>query len=477
MTKLLKNIVILSALLGAATPLRGADNTEISAAISAAKDAPRNQAANLKAADLLKDAGRFQEAIPFYLKGGNSGNLGIAESYFYLYDFDKADEYLDKYLAKRTKNEAAKDMGFSYGNGDETLDWTDYLRSRIDLGRSMLDRVEKIQIVDSINVPADQFFKFIKLAKSAGRLADEFEIESIVPKEYLDSESISGLWAPAYISESGEDMIWYGSANDGESAHKAGLNDVSRDDLEAHYLAGGNVEKVVHALVSASKANIDLGFKMATAIDLAGRDVFQAVQMSVNPKVIETPHVTAVAKDGIQLIAIARVTVRANIRQLVGGAGEDTVLARVGEGIVSSIGSSESHKQVLENPDNISKLVLRKGLDSGTAFEILSIDIADIDIGKNIGAALQIDQAQADKSIAQAKAEERRAMAIALEQEMRAKAQEARAKVIEAEAELPRAMAQAFLSGNLGIMDYYRMKNIESDTNMRQNIANPPTAK
>ena len=260
-------------------------------------------------------------------------------------------------------------------------------------------------------------------------------------------------------------------------AHKAGLNDVSRDDLEAHYLAGGNVEKVVHALVSASKANIDLGFKMATAIDLAGRDVFQAVQMSVNPKVIETPHVTAVAKDGIQLIAIARVTVRANIRQLVGGAGEDTVLARVGEGIVSSIGSSESHKQVLENPDNISKLVLRKGLDSGPAFEILSIDIADIDIGKNIGAALQIDQAQADKNIAQAKAEERRAMAIALEQEMRAKAQEARAKVIEAEAELPRAMAQAFLSGNLGIMDYYRMKNIESDTNMRQNIANPPIAK
>ncbi len=260
-------------------------------------------------------------------------------------------------------------------------------------------------------------------------------------------------------------------------AHKAGLSDVTRDDLEAHYLAGGNVEKVVHALVSASKANIDLGFKMATAIDLAGRDVFQAVQMSVNPKVIETPHVTAVAKDGIQLIAIARVTVRANIRQLVGGAGEDTVLARVGEGIVSSIGSSESHKQVLENPDNISKLVLRKGLDSGTAFEILSIDIADIDIGKNIGAALQIDQAQADKNIAQAKAEERRAMAIALEQEMKAKAQEARAKVIEAEAELPKAMAQAFLSGNLGIMDYYKMKNIESDTTMRQNIANPPSSK
>lgn len=257
-------------------------------------------------------------------------------------------------------------------------------------------------------------------------------------------------------------------------AHKAGLQDVTRDDLEAHYLAGGNVERVVHALVSASKANIDLGFKMATAIDLAGRDVFQAVQMSVNPKVIETPHVTAVAKDGIQLIAIARVTVRANIRQLVGGAGEDTVLARVGEGIVSSIGSSESHKSVLENPDNISKVVLSKGLDSGTAYEILSIDIADIDIGKNIGAALQIDQAQADKNIAQAKAEERRAMAIALEQEMRAKAQEARAKVIEAEAELPRAMAQAFLSGNLGIMDYYRMKNLEADTSMRQNIANPP---
>ncbi|MDE5838569.1 MAG: flotillin-like protein FloA [Paramuribaculum sp.] len=256
-------------------------------------------------------------------------------------------------------------------------------------------------------------------------------------------------------------------------AHKAGLHDVSRDDLEAHYLAGGNVEKVVHALVSASKANIDLGFKMATAIDLAGRDVFQAVQMSVNPKVIDTPPVTAVAKDGIQLIAKARVTVRANIKQLVGGAGEDTVLARVGEGIVSSIGSSESHKQVLENPDSISKLVLRKGLDSGTAFEILSIDIADIDIGKNIGAALQIDQAQADKNIAQAKAEERRAMAIALEQEMKAKAQEARAKVIEAEAELPRAMAEAFTSGNLGIMDYYRMKNVQADTNMRETIASP----
>ena len=260
-------------------------------------------------------------------------------------------------------------------------------------------------------------------------------------------------------------------------AHKAGLTGVTRDDLEAHYLAGGDVEKVVHALVSAAKANIDLGFKMATAIDLAGRDVFQAVQMSVNPKVIDTPPVTAVAKDGIQLIAKARVTVRANIRQLVGGAGEDTVLARVGEGIVSSIGSSESHKQVLENPDSISKLVLRKGLDSGTAFEILSIDIADIDIGKNIGAALQIDQAQADKNIAQAKAEERRAMAIALEQEMKAKAQEARAKVIEAEAELPKAMAAAFASGNLGIMDYYRMKNVQADTIMRETIAGPPDEK
>jgi uncharacterized protein YqfA (UPF0365 family) len=254
-------------------------------------------------------------------------------------------------------------------------------------------------------------------------------------------------------------------------AHKAGLSDISRDALEAHYLAGGHVAKVVHALVSASKANIELSFQMATAIDLAGRDVFEAVQMSVNPKVIDTPHVTAVAKDGIQLIAIARVTVRANIKRLVGGAGEDTVLARVGEGIVSSIGSAESHKAVLENPDSISKLVLKKGLDAGTAFEILSIDIADIDIGKNIGAALQIDQANADKNIAQAKAEERRAMAVALEQEMKAKAQEARAAVIQAEAEVPKAMAEAFRTGNLGIMDYYRMKNIQADTAMRDNIA------
>ena len=249
-------------------------------------------------------------------------------------------------------------------------------------------------------------------------------------------------------------------------AHKAGLSTITRDELEAHFLAGGHVERVVHALVSAAKANIELSFKMASAIDLAGRDVYEAVQMSVNPKVIDTPPVTAVAKDGIQLIAKARVTVRANIRQLVGGAG-------VGEGIVSSIGSSESHKQVLENPDSISKLVLRKGLDSGTAFEILSIDIADIDIGKNIGATLQIDQAQADKNIAQAKAEERRAMAIALEQEMKAKAQEARAKVIEAEADVPRAMAEAFRNGNLGIMDYYKMKNIEADTSMRESIAKP----
>ena len=258
-------------------------------------------------------------------------------------------------------------------------------------------------------------------------------------------------------------------------ADKAGLK-LNRDELEAHYLAGGHVAQVVHALVSANKANIDLSFKMATAIDLAGRDVFNAVQMSVNPKVIDTPPVTAVARDGIQLIARARVTVRANIKQLVGGAGEETVLARVGEGIVSSIGSSHSHKEVLENPDRISKTVLEKGLDAGTAFEILSIDIADIDIGKNIGAVLQMDQANADKNIAQAKAEERRAMAVALEQEMKAKAQEARAKVIEAEVEIPLAMAHAFKIGNLGIMDYYRMKNIEADTNMRDSISKPPTS-
>jgi uncharacterized protein YqfA (UPF0365 family) len=256
------------------------------------------------------------------------------------------------------------------------------------------------------------------------------------------------------------------------NATKAGLT-IDRDALEAHYLAGGSVQTVVNALISADKANIPLDFNMATAIDLAGRDVLLAVQMSVNPKVIDTPPVTAVAKDGIQLIAKARVTVRANIKQLVGGAGEDTVLARVGEGVVSSIGSADSHKAVLENPDSISKVVLARGLDSGTAFEILSIDIADVDIGKNIGAELQIDQAEADKNIAQAKAEERRAMAVALEQEMKAKAQEARANVIQAEVEIPKAMAEAFRSGNLGIMDYYKMKNIEADTGMRDSIGNP----
>ena len=256
-------------------------------------------------------------------------------------------------------------------------------------------------------------------------------------------------------------------------AHKAGLSDVTRDGLEAHYLAGGHIERVVHALVSANKAKIALPFEDATAIDLAGRDVFEAVQMSVNPCVIDTPPVAAVAKDGIQLIAKARVTVRANIAHLVGGAGEDTILARVGEGIVSSIGSAASHKDVLENPDSISKLVLAKGLDAGTAFQILSIDIADIDVGKNIGAQLQMDQSNAEKNIAQAKAEERRAMAVALEQEMKAKEQEMRAYVVQSEAEVPKAMAEAFRNGNLGIMDYYRMKNIEADTNMREAIANP----
>ena len=257
------------------------------------------------------------------------------------------------------------------------------------------------------------------------------------------------------------------------AATKAGLK-LNRDALEAHYLAGGKVKSVVNALISADKANIELDFKVATAIDLAGRDVLEAVQMSVNPKVIDTPPVTAVAKDGIQLIAKARVTVRANIKQLVGGAGEETVLARVGEGVVSSIGSANSHKQVLENPDSISRVVLEKGLDSGTAFEILSIDIADIDIGKNIGAVLQMDQANADKNIAQAKAEERRAMAVAREQEMKAKAQEARANVIQAEAEIPKAIAEAFRSGNLGVMDFYRYKNLVADTQMRESIADKP---
>ncbi|HNY62811.1 MAG TPA: flotillin-like protein FloA, partial [Bacteroidales bacterium] len=236
---------------------------------------------------------------------------------------------------------------------------------------------------------------------------------------------------------------------------KAGIK-LNRDELEAHYLAGGRVPPVINALISADKANIPLDFKAATAIDLAGRDILEAIQTSVNPKVIDTPPVAAVAKDGIQLIAKARVTVRTNIRQLVGGAGEETIVARVGEGIVSAIGSAASHKSVLENPDSISKLVLSKGLDSGTAFEILSIDIADVDVGKNIGAILQMDQANADKNIAQAKAEERRAMAVATEQEMVAKAQEARAKVILAEAEIPLALAEAFRNGNLGVMDYYR---------------------
>ena len=260
---------------------------------------------------------------------------------------------------------------------------------------------------------------------------------------------------------------------------KAGLPlDVSH--LEAHYLAGGDVDRVVRALISADKATIDLPFQRAAAIDLAGRDVFEAVQVSVNPKVVQTPRVAAMAKDGIQLIAVARVTVRANINRLVGGAGEETILARVGEGIVSTIGSADTHKKVLENPDAISKTVLQKGLDSGTAFEILSIDIADVDVGKNIGAELQTDQAEADKRIAQARAEERRAMAMAAEQEMKARVEEMRAEVIAAEAKIPLAMADAFRSGNMGIMDYARYRNIESDTHMRRSIAEgdpdaPPT--
>jgi len=253
---------------------------------------------------------------------------------------------------------------------------------------------------------------------------------------------------------------------------KAGLK-ITSNEIETHYLAGGNVNKVIKALISADKANIPLDFKLATAIDLAGRDVFDAVQLSVNPNVINTPPVAAVAKDGIQLIAKARVTVRANINQLVGGAGEETILARVGEGIVTTIGSSQDHKQVLENPDRISKTVLSKGLDSGTAFEILSIDIADIDIGENVGAKLQTDQAEADLKVANARAEERRAMAVASEQEMRAKAQEAKAKVIEAEAQVPLAMAEAFRNGNLGVMDYYKMQNIQADTDMRSSISSP----
>lgn len=260
------------------------------------------------------------------------------------------------------------------------------------------------------------------------------------------------------------------------TATKAGLT-IDQQNLEAHYLAGGNVIKVINALVSADKANINLTFERATAIDLAGRDVLEAVKMSVLPKVIETPLVAAVAKDGIQLKAIARITVRANIDRLVGGAGEATILARVGEGIVSTIGSAETHKQVLENPDTISKSVLAKGLDSGTAFEILSIDIADVDIGQNIGAILQADQAEADLKVARAKAEERRAAAVALEQEMIAEVARQRARVVEAEAEVPKAMADAFRAGRLGIFDYYNMKNIQADTEMRDSIAKPEDKK
>ena len=259
------------------------------------------------------------------------------------------------------------------------------------------------------------------------------------------------------------------------NATKAGL-DLDINQLEAHYLAGGRVDRVVGALISADKASIELAFNQAAAIDLAGRDVFEAVQVSVNPKVINTPRVAAMAKDGIQLIAIARVTVRANINRLVGGAGEETILARVGEGIVSTIGSAASHKAVLENPDAISKTVLGKGLDAGTAFEILSIDIADVDVGKNIGAELQTDQAEADKRVAQARAEERRAMAVAHEQEMKARVEEMRAEVVRAEAQVPLAMAEAFRAGHLGIMDYMRYQNIQADTEMRRAIAGPDDA-
>ncbi len=260
------------------------------------------------------------------------------------------------------------------------------------------------------------------------------------------------------------------------TATKAGL-DTPLGKLEAHFLAGGNVDKVVNALISADKANLGLSFERATAIDLAGRDVLEAVKMSVIPKVIETPLVAAMAKDGIQLKAIARITVRTNIDRLVGGAGEATVLARVGEGIVSTIGSSETHKSVLENPDSISKVVLSKGLDAGTAFEILSIDIADVDVGSNIGAKLQADQAQADLQIARARAEERRAAAVASEQEMLAEVAKQRAKVIEAEAEIPKAIADAFRTGNLGIMDYYNLKNVQADTQMRESISKPQEGK
>jgi len=253
-------------------------------------------------------------------------------------------------------------------------------------------------------------------------------------------------------------------------ATKAGL-DINIDELEAHYLAGGNVNTLVDALIAAQRANIPLVFERAAAIDLAGRNVLEAVQVSVNPKVIETPQIAAVAKDGIEVVARARVTVRANIERLVGGAGEETIIARVGEGIVTTVGSSESHKNVLENPDSISKTVLGKGLDSGTAFEILSIDIADVDVGRNIGAKLQMEQAEADKKIAQAKAEERRAMAVAKEQEMIAEVQAMRAKLVEAEAQVPLALAEALKAGNLGVMDYYNMKNVLADTDMRSSIS------
>jgi uncharacterized protein YqfA (UPF0365 family) len=253
-------------------------------------------------------------------------------------------------------------------------------------------------------------------------------------------------------------------------ADKAGI-DVGQDQLEAHYLAGGNIDRLVDALIAADKARIALPFDRAAAIDLAGRDVLDAVKVSVNPRVIQTPNVSAVAKDGIELISTARVTVRANLERLVGGAGEETIIARVGEGIVSSIGSTDSHKKVLENPDVISKTVLAKGLDAGTAFEILSIDIADVNVGRNIGAELQTDQAEADKRVAQAKAEERRAMAVAAEQENRAHVEAMRAKVVEAEAQVPLAIAEAFKAGNLGVMDYYNLRNIQSDTDMRANIA------
>ncbi|NND71782.1 MAG: flotillin-like protein FloA [Rhodothermales bacterium] len=290
-----------------------------------------------------------------------------------------------------------------------------------------------------------------------------------------------GLWVTAYFSgvrlKLVRDLVGMrlrkvpptGIVRSQITGHKAGLH-LSTPQLEAHYLASGDVGKVVNALISADKANIDLSFEQAAAIDLAGRDVYEAVQVSVNPKVIQTPPVSAVAKDGIQLRAVSRVTLRANIDRLVGGAGEETIIARVGEGIVSTIGSAASYKDVLENPDSISKVVLSKGLDSGTAFEILSIDIADVDVGENIGAKLQANQAEADLQVARAKAEERRAAAVAKEQEMRASVEEARASVVAAEAEVPRALADAFRSGRLGVMDYYNIRNIEADTKMRDSI-------